>query len=120
MRYLLLTVFACMICAVSAEAKCLICDNEVRMNDEMKECFLNSADTYRKQVSGDDDFIKLDFSTCKSLERGLMSLPVISDGDRGGSYILDKTSFECLYGLVVHSGKRFDPYVTFQLDRDCK
>jgi hypothetical protein len=103
-------------------ASCVICDTNIWLNDVTKDCFLDNVDKYLDEMkSSQSSYVTVDFESCVDpSKRGLIELPKDAQVSRKLSFILDRDSLNCLYRLVSLRGDDFDPYVVFQLDKDCR
>lgn len=105
----------------SASSTCLICDSDVWMNDVAKKCFIADMSKYVDEMtSKGSDFVTVSFDTCGKSRGGLMTLPTQVGSSHKSSYVLDKQSLSCLYKLLMQRTASLDPYVVFNLERECK
>jgi len=100
---------------------CIICDRDVWLSSQTKDCFLDNVDRYQAEMDKSKlPYITMDFSKCPGIEkRGLIELPTNPQATQKSSFILDRGSLRCLYRLVSEHSDSFDPSVEFRLDQQC-
>lgn len=91
------------------------------MNEETKKCFVADMSKYVDEMAAKgSDFVTISFDTCGKSRGGLMTLPTGARSVHKSSYVLDKQSLNCLYGLLIQRTAPLDPYAVFKLERECK